>query len=101
MGHSRERAERVGVASRHGPGRGLSGIDRDGPSVGRLAASPIGPRAAASMFTHHGPSVGEFPLTVLGPMVGRAWTEVLELRLEVVGIRVELRDERPGGEELT
>src|SRR2546425_7065433 len=97
MGHSRERAERVGLASRPRSGRGLSGTDRDGPSVRRLAAGPIGPRTAAGMFTHHGPSVGEFPLTILGPMVC-ALTEVLELRFKVVRIRVEFRDQRAGRE---
>ena len=43
----------------------------------------------------------EFPLTFLGPMVRVALPEMLQLRFEVVGVRVELRNQFALGYELT
>src|SRR5439155_21688271 len=81
--------------------RGVPGTDRHGPSVRRLAVGAVSPHIALSDFPDDSPSVREFPLAFLGPRDRVALREMLQLRFEVVGVRVELRNQFALGYELT
>src|SRR2546428_3778837 len=100
MGNPRERPRGVRAAPRGRTGRGVPGADGRDASVAGLAVGPVAPHVPLRDLADDRPSVADLPLAVLRLALRASLVEVLELRLQVVPVRVDLRGEGPRGQEL-